>query len=90
MKHCNIKEDDPVDNDNADSNDGTSKKRRSMSLDRNADEQEEEVQQSIVASHSKKTNVSALTMLVPPNLLLMYPDRYTCNPYTGTHNCYQG
>ena len=47
ITHCNI-------NDDADdSDDCASKKRRSVSLDRNADEQEEEVQQSLVGSRQK-------------------------------------
>ena len=44
IQHCNINDD------AADRNDCASKKRCSVSLDRNADEQEEEVQQSLVAT----------------------------------------
>ena len=47
IQHCNINDD------AADRNDCASKKRCSVSPDRNADEQEEEIQQSLVASHSK-------------------------------------
>ena len=81
ITHCNI-------NDDADdSDDCASKKRCSVSLDRNADEQEEEVQQSLVLGSRQKIK-RMFTYYV--GMQLMYPDRYMCNPYTAIHNCYQG
>ena len=83
-----MKEDDPIENDNTDRNDCTSKKRCSVSLNRNdADEQqEEELQQSIVASLSKNKRMRTYHVRTTSKFAVNVPIQAgTCAIYIQPH-----